>query len=286
MRQQRNKSPVSLFSFQDVIMSVVGIVILITLILILKLITQMSSAALPSTVDVAEIQQEIESFRKMLRQIQDETVKLHQAKKNETAWIPLPEEADTLKQQVENLEKDVDDIEKKVSEAEQHGEELKHCPAVQLWEEKQKTVQNLQEQLKELLKKNDELKDEETTLTAQRDDVNTKLRELDKELAKDITTSLKVKIPKQSDKNAFIVLYGAGKIVLLPTDGSPERTFTSKSAFEQFAKTRDKNKEYFVMYIRPSRFDRYEEIMNYLKSLGFDTGLQVIGEKTEFNITN
>jgi septal ring factor EnvC (AmiA/AmiB activator) len=286
MAQRRNQSPVSLFSFQDVIMSVVGIVILITLILILKLITQMSCVALPSTVDVAEIQQEIESFRQTLRRIQDETVKLHQAKKNETAWIPLPEEADTLKQQVENLEKDIADVEKKVSEAEQHCEELKHSPTAQLLTEKQKTVQDLQEQLKELLKKNAELEDEETTLTVQRNDLNATLRELDKELAKDITASLKVKIPKQADKNAFIVLYGAGKIDLLPTDGSPERTFTSKSEFEQFVRTRDKNKEYFVMYIRPSRFDRYEEIMNDLKSLGFDTGLQVIGEKTDFSITN
>ncbi|GHT44117.1 hypothetical protein FACS189454_00700 [Planctomycetales bacterium] len=264
-------------------MSVVGIVILITLILILRLITQMTIAA-PSGVDTSQLQSEIESLQQTLREIQDETAKLHKAKQDATIWIPEPADLETQQKQIDKLNADIADVETKITQAEQHCEALKQSPALKLLTEKTEHIKELQKEIKELQDKSAQLQKEEAALQVKLDALKAKHKELDKELAKSVSPQLKVKVPKQSDKQSYIVLYGSGKITVIPADGSAEQTFTGKNEFDRFVRSKDKRKEYFVMYIRPSRFDRYEEVLNELKRQGFDVGLQVIGEKTDFSI--
>jgi myosin heavy subunit len=307
MRRHRNESPVSLFSFQDIIMSVVGIVILITLLLILKLVTQMSLAEAtpePATASAKELEELIESLKPSLREIQDEIIALHEAQQKSQAWAPSPDQIDALQSMTERLETEIEEVRQLIENADKHTEELKKDQSLKLADEKEKHVQQLkeilkqtekqckeleqqkeiQEKAKELQAKEKELQTEEKELQAKERELRTKNMELDQKLAAETIPQLILSARKSSDKTPYILIYGGNRIEVLSIDGSAKKNFTSRSQFYSWANSCNKRTEYFVLFVRPSRFDRYEEVLGALKSKGFDIGLQVIGETTNFSI--
>jgi myosin heavy subunit len=286
MSRRSSESPISLFSFQDIIMSVVGIVILITMILILKLIVQMTLATPSSAVNIDELQRQIETIRSVLQQIQDEITVLHQAKNESKIWTPSQEQIDAMKSTTERLEAEISAVDTQIKNGEHRNEKLKHDPKIQQLAETESRIKKLLEELKNLQEENKTLTENESKLQSQAKSLRTKNSELDKEVAQDVAVQLKVTVPKTQEKTAFILIYGNNGIDVLPTDGSPAKNYKTASSLDSWIDTRDKNKEYFVVYVRPSRFGRYEKIIQDLKVKGFDVGLQVIGEKTSFMIDN
>lgn len=283
MVRRRSESAISFFSFQDVIMSVVGIVILITMILILKLIAQTTlAAASASSVDVSELQRQVEAMRPILREIQDEVVVLHRLKNEANVWVPSQDEIDAVKMSLEQLEADAVAMKTKTENARQRNEELKHDPKIQQLAETAARVEKLQEEVETLEQENEKRKKEAKDLQAKVTPLREKIKDLDLDIAADVSKQLKVKVPTHQDKTAFILLYGDGVIDILPTDGSAKRSFRSRSDLDRWIGGCDKNKEYFVVYVRPSRFGEHEKIVQELKKQGFEVGLQVIGEETDF----
>jgi hypothetical protein len=92
---------------------------------------------------------------------------------------------------------------------------------------------------------------------------------------------LNITVPADTDKAVFIVDYGQ-TITVIPLDGSPRQTFSTQNAFLNWVNGRDRNKEHYVVYVRPSRFGQYLGMRDGLFSRGFTVGLQVIGEGTNF----
>jgi hypothetical protein len=288
MRRRSNESPVSLFSFQDIIMSVVGIIILITLLLILKLITQMSIAeSVPaSTVSVQELTELIESLKFSLREIQDEITAMYKKQQDSLVWTPTQDQIETLQSVTERLDTEIEEIRQSVKNANQYLEELKQNRLLKLAEEKEKQIKQLKELLEQVTEKNKELTKQQKELQTKENELRKKNTELDKIIiARDIP-QLHISAQKISDKTPYILIYGQKGIDVLSIDGSIKQFFSSRNRFNSWLKNCNKETEYFVLFARPSRFDRYEEILNDLRLKGFDVGLQVIGETTEFSINN
>ncbi|MDR3182422.1 MAG: hypothetical protein LBT89_05775 [Planctomycetaceae bacterium] len=286
MSRRRNESKVSFFSFQDIIMSVVGVVILITLILILKLVTQTPQGEAVQEMSAAELAEQIKSLEQERREIQDEIAALRQARQNASAYVPSQEQIESLRSTENRLLSEIENLEKNIDAAEQQNEKLKNHPAARRSEEAGKHIEALQEQQAALEQKQKELKEQQTRLQAKLQGLKNKNTALDRKLAESVSQKVYVSAPQSTGKTPYVLIYGAGTITILSLSDLGEKKFSSKSAFYAWADNCNKNTEYFVLYIRPSRFEEYESVLETLKQKGFDVGLQVIGETTEFLIKN
>ncbi len=265
-------------------MSVVGIVILITMILILKLIAQTSRISDVSTVDVAALQKQVESMRRVLEEIQSETIAIQQAKSESTPWIPSAAERDALAATLFRLESEMVETEKTIENAQKNNETLRKHPAIQVLTTTEENLQELQEKLAQIRKDNEDVREEMQAVEKELKPLEEKIEDLDTALSAVQIKQLRVEIPQNQDKKAFILLYGDGMIEALPTDGSRKRRFQTRSALDDWIDSCDPEHEYFVVYVRPSSFAKYEEILKALKAKGFEVGLQVIGEQTDLSL--
>jgi hypothetical protein len=239
-----------------------------------------------STVSVQELTETIESLKLSLREIQDETAEMHKNKQESQVWLPTQDQIDALQSITERLDTEIEEIRQSIKNASQYFEELKQNRLLKLAKEKEKQI----EQLKELL---EQLKEKNTELTQQQKDLQTKENELQEnntELDKIIVTrdipQLRISAQKISNKTPYILIYGQKGIDIISIDGLVKKFFSSRNMFNSWIKSCNKETEYFVLFVRPSKFDRYEEILNDLRLKEFDVGLQVIGETTEFSINN
>lgn len=281
MTRRRSESSISFFSFQDIIMSVVGIMILIALILILKLIAQTTQAAAPS-LDITELQHRLAVIRLTLQEFQEDIAKLQSMKAGAYAWVPTQEEMDAAQTSAQRMEAEVVAMASRLKTAQEQKEKLKLDPMIQEITQAESRIAALQAARQDLIQQSETFKEEERELQTEAVPLRKKTRELDAALNAQVVQQLKVKVPVQQDKTAFILLYGNGVIDVLPTKGTPRTSFRSRSAFEQWIEKRNKSTEYFVVYVRPSRFGEHEKMVQDLKGKGFEVGLQVIGETTDF----
>src|SRR5215469_14253246 len=116
MPRRRTSSPISLFSFQDIITSVVGVVILITLLLLLQLISQMLAALPAPAMTVQELQKQVSDIQPILKELQDSIAELYRAREQSDVFTPSQDRIDALQSTVDRLETNVALTEKKVEE--------------------------------------------------------------------------------------------------------------------------------------------------------------------------
>jgi len=262
VRRRSQENAFSLFSFQDIITSVTGIVILIALIFCLQLIR---SAAKEETVSqeeavtapavardalekkLAEYQLVYSENASLLERIAPLPISelmplLRQLKSRVTAQETIAEEAEIKKAQVEA------EAEKKASE-----------------------------------------------LAALRHQIEKSLAQEVRKLEQDISTSQKVqKIiynpNPNSAKSAWLVDLHAKHIHALPAAGGALRTFdverpgSSPRRFLQWAKARDASSEYFVLLIRAESLSLYEDVRSDLESFGFDLGFDLVGDESQVQV--
>ena len=264
-------------------MSVVGIIIMVTLLLILRLISQMLTAepAAPSEMTEAEWNQRIESLEQSRNEVQDEIVKLRQAKENEAPYIPSSEEIDALRTSVVRLEGDVEKIDEDIKAAKERQEELNNRPEFKLLQEIEERIRELETLRDGLRQQNDEETKLHQTLQTKIDELIKQQAALDRRLAEEIVKKVFVTPHQAANKTPYVLIYGQGKITVLSQADPGGQSFTSRKAFFDWAGNLDRKTEYIVLFVRPSRFEEHASILDELKKMGFDTGLQVIGEKTE-----
>jgi phage shock protein A len=284
MSRRSNQNPVSLFSFQDIITSMVGIVLLITLILILQLMSQMSAAPPTPTRTVQELRQQIAEMQPVLTELQDALAELYRVREQSEVFTPSQERTDALQSTVDRLETNVAAAEKKIDEIKKRIDELQNSPAFRKLTETQQEIDALAAALAGLQQQTKQMTDDAAALQAKIQELKAKNTALDQQIANNPALKLTVTVPQESDKMAFILDYGQGTITVIPTDGSPQQKFSSRSQFSSWVSRRDYQKEHFVVYVRPSRFGQYEDIIKELRAKGFDVGLQVIGEKADLSL--
>ena len=257
MSRRRTNSPISLFSFQDIIMSVVGVVILITLILLLHLVSQMLAAPPEPTITEEELRQRIASLQPIQAELRDSIAQMQKCREESEIFTPSQDEVDAIQSTINQLETDIALTEKAIEEVKKRIDELQSDPASRQLSETQQEVKKLTDEIAGL-----------------------------KPRAGQFGVQMRIVAPKNTNKNAFIVDYGQGVISVIPVDGSPKQTFASAIQFNNWVSRRDPKKEHYVVYVRPSRFGRHNTFVTDLRNKGFDVGFQVIGESTYLTLND
>ena len=261
MSQRRTRTPISLFSFQDIITSVVGVMLLIVLILLLQLISRMLAAPPLPTMTEQEIRQQIASLKPVLMELQDSIVELRRVREQSEILTPSQEQIDAVRSTIDMLETDMAATDNIIEGIKNRVDELRNDPARQQLSATQRDVEKLKNEITGL-----------------------------KPHAGQPGVQMRIVAPKNADKRAFIVDYSSGGITVFPADGSPKQTFSSTSQFNNWVSGRDPKTEHYVVYVRPSRFNEHDRsgrnnrIVTNLLEKGFDVGSQVIGEGTHLTL--
>ena len=271
-------------------MSVVGIIILVILFLILKLITQVTVAEPATIPEITEMElnERIESLENARREIQDEIVKLNQAKQNAAPHIPSLDQMNALRVSIARLEGDVEKIEMENKTAKEYHDEMTNRPDAKHLAETEESIRELEMMQSELQRETQELRSKNNEQTKRQQELRTKQNDLQKQqaalerqLAEDVAKKVMVVPRKSTDKTPYLLIYGQGKITVLSHADPKGLSFTSRQAFFNWVQSRNPKTEYIVLYVKPSRFEEQKSILESLQKMGFETGLQVIGEKTE-----
>lgn len=264
-------------------MSVVGIIILVTLFLILKLITQTVVAepdAIPEITET-ELVERVLSLEQTRREIQDEITRLNQTLHAETQQIPSLDQIDAIRTSVERLEGDIQKMEESVKTAKEHHHEMTNRPDAGLVVEMDERIRLLEQLRDELNQRTADLTKQQQSLQTKLEDLTKQQTDLDSRLATEVVRRVYAIPNKTTDKTPWLLVYGQGTITVMSQADPKGQAFSSRQAFFSWAATRNVKTEYLVLYVRPSRFDEYESVLDRLKQMGFDVGLQVLGEKTE-----
>jgi hypothetical protein len=258
-------------------MSVVGVVILITLLLILKLITQPPTSSV-STISARELREQIESLSPVLLEIQNEIEQQNKHQIESTITPQTKDQIDALIYTIKRIDAECVELDKAIQNAKLRSESLKNDLKSKTSPNNKEQIKKMKEQLDQLKTEMDELTVQEKKLQATATELTLKKQEWEKKIT--VVQQLNVTVQKSSDKKAFICVYGEDGLTVIPTDGTPQKKFTSQSEFYQWVDSRNNKTEHFVIYFRPSRFGRYKEILDRIRVKGFAVGSQVIGETT------
>lgn len=282
-RGRANGSPISLFSFQDIITSVTAIMILLVLILTLELITRMNlKGVAQDDVRVAsELKESLETLRERLKELQSETADARETAQRAAGQSVQELNAEHRKTQrkCERLKETLATLETRASEARvkrlSTERELvrveKGTPAAKRAEQKAAQDQTAAEELE---KKNKE----EAERQEQAEE------ELEKSPAMVSTLvfnpppgqSLKPLLAELSDQGIAVMGYGDADVQRFGWgfQGPP-------TEFVKWLASRNSAREYIVIMLRPSGLDRLDETRKAILEAGLEFGLELVSEEMD-----
>lgn len=279
-RGRGNGSPISLFSFQDIITSVTAIMILLTLILTLELITKMNlrGVAADDRRVAVELQQSLTTLRERLEglrsqsadarhtamQVASQSVKQVEADRRRTQ-----RHSETLANSVASLESQLKaarqkrrDTEKGLLQAQKAHPETARLQdnaardraAAAMLEEQNKTEAKRQQDIAKELAESPQL-------------VSTLVFNPHKgEELKPILAELSARgISVLGDGDEGVKAFGWGVL-------GPPNTFL------RWLSEKDKNREYLVVMLRPSGLSKLDSTKEAISSKGFDLGLELVSD--------
>lgn len=272
-------------------MSVCGIMILIALLLILNLIVQSATDRAESTEpSLDELRAQIKSLETDRREIQDEIMELQQIRDITNKLLFSTEEGfESLQSSIARYHTEITELDKALNAEIIRTELLTKEDNSEVMAEKQKIIDDLQTIFEELKSINNQLTATNESLQSQLRNLQTELQELlqknstlDQQIASANFKTDKIQFSQQqaTDKSPMIVILGKSISVIL-LDTQDRKEFQSDIQFTKWMETRNRNTEYFVMYIKPSRIDDYKFFIKILKDAGFDVGFDVMGEQTD-----
>ena len=260
-RRGRGGTPISLFSFQDIITSVTGIMILVTLILALEVIqkregspqnrtkqltTELQTAVQQTAamqVTAAAAKAEIDNLRATLQQSESNLL--------ETVKVDSTQAARSLR--------DLEELNKLLAD------EL--AQSTRRAQEADKAKQNMEAE--QTTKSKDKVTLEQTSQTVQQ-----KLEELRKLRA---ANRVIFNLTQSGPKAAWLVELGAEKILAAETGKKvPAQSFNTPGAFVAWAKKRNRASEYFVLLVKPATIQQFEVVRDALEKANFDLGFDLL----------
>jgi hypothetical protein len=258
-RGRRRGNPFTLFSFQDIITSVMGIILLAALLLAVELVTRTATNASTSVVQEAaeEIDSRLQAIRTDVAELQTELTSLREQALAQAATVTADAEfvASVAQTQLERLEAELAQMTAHVDERKR---ELAKLDARGF--ERRRDRQKL-EALEAEIRQNDE-----------------QLEELRK------SNRLFFNPVPGFSKRPWLVDLSAESITVGPMAGeegsSPtvEHIFLSDADFLDFADRLSSESEYFIVLVRPSGVERFHVILDELRSRDFDLGFDVVAE--------
>lgn len=260
-RRRHGGNPVSLFSFQDIITSVTGIMILITLILGLEVIQRRAGAP-----DVRT------------EQLTDELTK-------------AAAEAGRVEQTLEAARRQIDDLRARLSKDESDLLDVARFNPEQL-ERQLRDMESLNRLLtNEVSASEDQLRQARTSLASLENE--DRRRDADRQSLADVTRAAQEKLAEleQLRKNNRVIFNPGGRISKTPwlvewtAQGAivaragkrePPQSFADAKALQTFLLKRSPSTEYFVLLVKPDFIDPFQATRDALEKSGFEVGFDLL----------
>ena len=282
-RRRRGESPISLFSFQDIITSVTAIMILLVLTLTLELITRMGrkGVAADDRKVVEELTQSIEAMRERCKQVEQQTADARKTAQRVASQSVQQLEAERRREQrqAESLRQELAALAIKAREARQSRgtaerelvEIEKNAPLVRDAAERARRAaaaaseleeRNQREGERQELKRN-ELGDQPRNAgkLVFNPPVGEPLRPLLIEVSGD-------GVAVMNESNTEVIDFGWG--VAGPPGG-----------FTAWLKRCDMTSEYIVIMLRPSGLDRLDATRRAVRDAGLELGVELVSEEID-----
>lgn len=251
MARRKKSMAFSLFAFQDIITSVTGIMVLVTLILALELIQRKGSS--PSAKTAAIVSQTRTAVAQNESEIQQLKSRLETGREQMLQVAAF--DATHVSQKLKDLEELNDDLDRELDEY------AKESAAAAKRRDQAKAEQDRRSADPQTLEK----------LTA---DVQ-KEKELIEKLRQSNRTIFKP--PEGVSKTPWLVeVSGEGLIAARWGESAPPKRFQNPTELRTFAAGRDKGSEYFVLLVKPAGIDDFQQAQNLLKTAGFDVGFDLL----------
>ena len=256
MARKRRKSAVafSLFAFQDIITSVTGIVILITLLLAVELMERVENTPQSQV----QTDQQTELIQETIAELESEKEKLNEQIASatiDTSNFPSTD-LETLNNLQSELTKKSQALKTKIATSEQALETKKS----QLSKIDSETKQKIPEQEKEL----QDLKKENLVAEQKLKEISSSDRVFFRNGVKDKTTWL----VEASNSGFLVAEIGVS---------APPATFPSNSQFKAWLQSLSVSKDAVYMLVKPGGSGRAEYAQDSLKSAGLDYGYGLSG---------
>lgn len=267
-RRRAASNSVSFFAFQDIITSVVGIFVLITLIMALELAQTVEDASEASSAGVsAELLASLASLEDGIEQMQAEFDALSSTQSasfglnrfnREQALKDAQTRLQQLEQRTARVEQDLEDIKQSLVEASEIEEQLLAVG---------KAAEAEREEMKRLQDKRREIERYSAVL------------EIDKPLIfRDETTEGRAVVLVKLERN---------EILIADSGAAKTQTFLGSSRQSEFAswlsKTELRSRQIFVI-VKPAGVDEFEDIKNSLDSAGATWGFDVAEQDAKFQL--
>jgi len=259
LRRKQQTLPFSLFSFQDIITSVTGIILLMTLLLTLELVQRHSTAtAQADDAPTRDLQQEIANAEKVREELE---AQLRQREKEllEAASMSPQQLADLQN----NLERELRQLEAEIQRLGQQNASMD--VKKNNWKARKFVRADEQEKLDELRSKKEQMQKELELLK----DSNRMIYNPSKGSAK---AAWLVDI---SDSTIFVARAGEQS---RPLRFEQRNDSSEVKRFLDWATSRSSASEFFVLLVHPSGVVAFYEIREKLRSSGFDFGFDLIGK--------
>ncbi len=267
-RRKATSNSVSFFAFQDIITSVVGIFVLITLIMALELAQTVENASAASSEGIsAELLASLASLKEGIETMQAEFDALSSAQgassglnrfNREQALKDAQTRLQQLEQRTARVEQDLEDIKQSLVEAKKIEEQL--LAQGQAAEAERDEMKRLQDKRKEIERYSAVL-------------------EIDKPLIfRDETTE---------GRSVVLVKLEGGEILVADSGAAKTQTFSGSSRQSQFSswlgKTALNSRQVFVI-IKPTGVEDFEDVKNSLDTAGAIWGFDVAEQDANFQL--
>jgi len=253
MRRRTSPAPFSLFAFQDIITSVTGILILVTLLIALELVNRRKNAPQHQTVQLNQM------LRKQLQATKSAIGQLDQQLHQQQGFLPDAVLApDVLKSKLQALKE-------RGRQEEQKSRELARQLAAA-----RKRLQNVQQVRADH-------SGEVAELQRLQQDLRKKTNDLSK-LTKTDRLLYNVSALKTASSNPWLIEVTATSIRAARMGRrAPPLAFAGNQAFEAWARTQPPSTSYFLVLLRPDSVKSYRVILDFLDKQGFRYGYDLVG---------
>lgn len=271
----------SFFSFQDIIMSVTGILIVIALMLALQ-IDKLDGS--PKTSEISEDAEPVTASTGELNGLENEISKLKNVLEDSRSSNRKTESTTEIQEQIARLEEQIVNI----SGPQDASANLLPSPV---------KLDELKSQAAEIIRLKHEIEAANIKLLALGPAVeqsNRNVVELERKVkvaeasvAQIRLDSKKLKlICELSDttKEPVIVDVSDKRMRLMRFDKPETAVIESIEGFQRYLKTYRKEEQYFVLYFRPSGSTRFERLRQAVKNAGFEVGYDAIEEDSDLSL--
>ena len=257
-KRRKTATPFSLFAFQDIITSVTGIMILITLMLVLDFLDKVEGAPASQT------HQMINEIRDALKDVNSEIDGMSARESNKEAISEQLAILDvgTLTSRLQSLS----DVNTSLLDDLNHARSQRESVEDSLQQWQRKDVED-QEKLNELKLIQSQIEERKRVIEKNRERIN-KITSSDRAI---------FTVSRVGGEKPWLVEIQADQIRVAELGiSSPPQVHESDSSFLSWLSTRDPRSEYLVILVSPESIDHYDTIATRLFENGFPYGVNLL----------